>query len=225
MVSNRQKSDLQYVNSWWLKKLQADYEVEQKHIAAGQLLTEASLPLVDLGAGTGVFMRLLEEKFPTGNITGVELSDLAISNKICQSPIIQQNINTWRSDSTVKTVSLIDVIEHIPDPEPLIQQLCQQTEHILIACPNFNFIKARVDILLGKIPFQNRTRRGGHVYWCQLKSLRALFDRTGLVIKQENHLYPKNYMPWIRTLLNLAPATFAHEFVFLLQVKRQQTNA
>mgnify|MGYP000096521156 CR=1 FL=1 len=206
-----------YLDDWWTKKIGQNYDVQPKHVSALQLLAPNHFPLYDLGAGAGVFLKFLEENFPDSNTRGVEISETAISNKKCGSPIEMGDIVKWQPTNDVKTASLIDVIEHIPDPVPLLQNIAIHTEYLLITCPNFNFIQARWDVLTGKIPFQNSVRRGGHVYWCQLESLISVFNQAGLSIVATNHLYPRNGNKVLRYLFSKLPKVFAHEFVFLLK--------
>lgn len=211
--------DNEYLNTWWNKKLGQNYGVQWKHIAAATLLTNEHFPLVDLGAGSGIFLKLIEVRFPGEKLEGVELSETAIRNKVCMSPIAKGNVLQWLPTDRVVTISLIDVIEHIPDPEPLLSQVAKYADHILIACPNFNFVKARWDVLMGRVPFQNRVGRGGHTYWCQINALTACFEKNGLCVVGFNHLYPRNGNRLLRWVLNWWPSMFAHEFIFLLKTR------
>jgi len=127
------------------------------------------------------------------------------------------DIAQWSPTERVSTMSLIDVIEHLPDPEPLLRHLAEFAEYVLIACPNFNFVKARWDVLMGRIPFQNRVGRGGHIYWCQIDVLMACFEKYGFNVVGFNHLYPRNGNKPLRRILDKWPSMFAHEFVFLLK--------
>lgn len=206
-----------YVDTWWEPKLKQSYDLQPKHKAALSLIRETDFPLVDLGAGNGVFLKAIEEKFPDKSCYGVELSHLAVSQKICQSPIEEGNIIEWEpGHQEVRTATLIDVLEHLDDPSLLLRQVANYASIAIIACPNFNFLQARIDMLLGKIPFQNKPARGGHVYWCQYDSLLKLFAECNFRVMAEQHLYPQHHNPWIRKIGKLRPPLFAHEFIFLL---------
>lgn len=206
-----------YLNAWWVQKLGQNYGVQWKHIAAAQLLNSDHFPLVDLGAGAGVFLKLLEERFHNVRLSGVEISDAAIENKTCSSGIEKGNIEYWQPVNNISCISLIDVIEHIPDPAPLIKKVAAHCDYLLVACPNFNFIKARWDVLLGRVPFQNRVGRGGHVYWCQFGTLMAFFEKSCFSIVATNHLYPKNNNIFLRKVFEMWPSLLAHEFIYLLK--------
>ena len=214
------ESNAGYLDAWWSQKLDQKYGVQWKHIAAAQLLSSDRFPMVDLGAGVGVFLKLIEERFPGVEMSGVEISETAIKNKVCFSPIAQSDLATWKPVGRVATVSLIDVVEHIADPEPLLETIAHFSDYLILACPNFNYLEARWEVLQGKIPFQNRVGRGGHVYWCQYGSLIQLFEKAGFSVIGENHIYPKNGNSFLRRIFGWWPTLFAHEFVFMLQVVR-----
>jgi hypothetical protein len=204
---------------WWQSKLAHSYGLQRKHTAALALIQTDDFPLVDLGAGNGIFLKALEDRYPEKPVYGVELSEVAVSQKLCKTKIEQGSILEWYPrQKSIKTVTLIDVIEHLLNPEQLLSQVTGYASQVLIACPNFNFYQARIDVMLGKIPFQNKPSRGGHVYWCQYNSLLKLFSDCKLKIAQENHIYPKNNYHLARIIGNLRPSLFACEFVFLLTV-------
>lgn len=216
------QTNTDYLNAWWKQKLGKNYGVQLKHIAAAQLLTSKHFPLADLGAGSGVFLKLLEERFHDAELSGVEISDTAVENKICSSRIEKGNLEFWQPGGNISCISLVDVIEHMPDPELILDNFAKHCEYLLLTCPNFNFIKARWDVLIGRIPFQNRINRGGHIYWCQYELIKKALKRSGFTVIGENHLYPKNHHGLLRRILNLRPAIFAHEFVFIAKQLRNK---
>jgi|GEM_PF-5827333 len=216
-MKHQQQTD--YLDHWWEGKLTQNYTTQPKHLGAGELLEKEHFPLVDLGCGPGVFLKHLEECFPGENLFGLEISNTAIENKICASPVERGEVQSWAPTTKVTTISLIDVIEHIPDPGPLLTRLSTIADYFLLACPNFHYFQARIDVALGRIPFQNRVARGGHVYWCEYNSLIELCRGCGLEVIKSNHLYPKHQWKWLRRILGCKPSLFAHEFVFLLKRK------
>lgn len=206
-----------YFDSWWHDKLRDGYGLQHKHLAAAELLDESCFPLLDIGAGTGIFLKLLEEKKRDAGIEGLELSEQAILARSCASRIHHGDIMSWRPTAPVVTASLLDVIEHMQDPEALLRRVGSYARFVLVTCPNFNFLKARLSVLAGEIPFQNKAARGGHVFWCQHENLLEIFRATGFEVLAVNHLYPKNHLKIVKKLLSKWPGIFAHEFVFLLK--------
>lgn len=207
-----------YLDSWWKEKKDQGYCTQAKHLSVLGTLMPEDFPLVDLGTGDGTFLSLVEEAFPGQHCEGVEVSSEAIRGKKCSSRIFHSDLFHWRdSERKFSTVTLIDVIEHLPNPEALFMQLAETATHLILACPNFSFLLARLDMLIGKIPFQNREARGGHIYWCQYSSLRRLFSQTGFEVAQEMHLFPRNNNRLLRAIFQMRPSLFAHEFVFRLR--------
>lgn len=210
-----------YSDEWWQSKLLPDTSVQWKHLAALAMLSENSFPMVDLGAGRGVFIQAVSQKFPGLPVSGVEMSRVAIENSVCKAAIEEASILEWRPMQTrVRTACMIDVIEHLSDPVQVLRHVADYADEILIACPNFNFLRARIDVALGKVPFQNKPARGGHVYWCQYDGIKSLFADCGLAICAERHIYPKNENVLASAIGRLRPSLLAHEFVFLLTNKR-----
>lgn len=218
-MSNVELQGQAYVDTWWEGKQASGYAVQWKHTAALALLAPEHFPLVDLGAGVGVFLRLVEERFPGADAAGLELSAVAVKEKVCQAPIAVGSLLEWTPPEgrRPRTVAMLDVLEHLHDPAATLRHLAGHADHVLITCPNFNAFQARFDMLLGRIPFQNRPARGGHVFWCQHRALLKMFADCGWEVAAENHLYPKNGWKLARALGGLRPSFFSFCFVFLLR--------
>jgi hypothetical protein len=166
----------------------------------------------------------IEKKFPEKKIFGVEGASVAIKKKVCKSNIIEFDIEKWEDFNGIKTVILTDIIEHLHNPYDLLKKISENVENIIIVCPNFNFINLRLQMLFGKIPFQNKISRGGHVFWCQYEELKKKFNVLGLKIKKENHLYPKESIKFLNAVFNKRPSFFSYAFVFLLNKKNKLNN-
>ena len=203
----------------WRDRLQRYGTPQRKHRIALALLQGAApaFPLVDVGAGPGTFLKLVEEAFPAAAACGIDASGFAAQQRFCASDIIEGSAETWRPPAKVATVACIDVIEHVPSPEPFLAHIASYADRIILICPNFNFYQQRIDVLLGRIPFQNKPQRGGHVYWCQYASLRKLFASCRLSVEAELHEYPKHDWRLARAIGGLRPALFASAFGFRLR--------
>jgi hypothetical protein len=205
------------LDQWWETKKSMGYAMQPKHKALLSMIGEDCFPLVDLGAGTGVFLDAVEHAYPGREAFGVELSGGAILNKVCASEIVRSGLLEWEpGHRSVKVATIIDVLEHLDNPEEVLRHVAGFAPTLVIACPNFSHFSARWAVLLGRVPFQNRLERGGHVYWCQYRGLRALFDRCGYAVAEERHLYTKHAISALRALFSLRPSLMAHEFLFKL---------
>jgi 2-polyprenyl-3-methyl-5-hydroxy-6-metoxy-1,4-benzoquinol methylase len=213
-------ADQEFLNNWWKIKGSNNKSPALKHFHVMSLISKHSFPLCDIGAGLGLFMRLLEGNWSDKKIFGVDGSNYAVLNKQCTSEIYFSDIRSWAPSEHVETVTMIDVLEHLPEPKKVLEHVKSYTNHLIIACPNFNFIKGRLEMLLGDIPFQNRIGRGGHVYWCNYYELRKMFSELSLEIVEECHMYPRRKNKLLGYFFSKFPAVFAHEFIFKLRLKR-----
>lgn len=209
--------DSEALNDWWRLKKLDKIDVPLKHSHVLSMLDASSFPLVDLGCGTGKFLQCVEACWPDSELLGVEGSEYAVSNKLCQSSIICSDIRQWSPSRLVRSAVLIDVIEHITSPESLLEHVGGFADNIIVACPNFNHFSARISVLVGRVPFQNRPQRGGHIYWCNYNSLLNLFAVLRFSVVSERHIYTKQNWKIARKIGSFAPSLFAHEFVFHLR--------
>ena len=68
-------------------------------------------------------------------------------------------------DNSFDIVISLDVLEHLYAPENLIKEAVRVSKrHLIIGVPNFNSLPARLQVLFGAVPENNRPNKG-HVYW------------------------------------------------------------
>jgi ubiquinone/menaquinone biosynthesis C-methylase UbiE len=71
--------------------------------------------LLDVGAGNGAFLHLLEQQHSKIKLSGIEYTIGGIRNKICNAKIHQGSIDKLPfDDQSVDIVSALEVIEHLP---------------------------------------------------------------------------------------------------------------
>lgn len=218
MINKDNTSDQEFLNNWWKIKGESISLPALKHLYVMKGIDDNSFPLCDLGSGVGVFMLLLEKTWPGRKIFGVDGSDYAVLNKCCSSQIYCADVVHWIPVDSVEMVTMIDVLEHLPDPKKALKNIKTYTNQLIIACPNFNFIKGRFEMLVGRIPFQNKVSRGGHVYWCNYFELKRLFSELSMEIVEEYHIYPREKNKLLRYFFSKWPSVFSHEFIFKLKI-------
>jgi len=204
------------VNQWWAHH-KSSYSVQQKHFNVIQLIDKlfSSVPfnLYDIGAGTGVLLSELEELYHSCYFCGFDLSQEAILNKVCNSNIVLHDINSSLSleqisNSNINIACFVDVLEHLPNPSLALSTLPQSIDYLLISVPNFNHLSARISCLLGRVPFQNKPQRGGHIYWFNYSVLCQLLTDSGWKIILENNLYPNPAYKSLSSLKQLSATSF-----------------
>ena len=209
------------MSDFWDKKWTEDYGAfHKKYYVAYRLLNKSDInkKILDFGSGNGNFFDLLiKHGFKKENLYTYDISKKAI--EICQKKGYKV-IEDLNESINFDIISLIDVLEHIADPYEFLNKLKTKTKEFIVIVPNFNSYKQRIEVLLGKIPFQNKIQRGGHILWVNYNFLLDLFEKLNLEIVDNYHLYSKtkgkNSLSY--RLQNNFPNFFANSFGFRLEV-------
>jgi hypothetical protein len=81
----------------------------------GELIPEHATTLLDVGAGQGSFLQLLELSRPTLGLHGLERSQAAIANAVSTTPIQLGSIEALPfADRSTDVVTALEVLEHLP---------------------------------------------------------------------------------------------------------------
>jgi 2-polyprenyl-3-methyl-5-hydroxy-6-metoxy-1,4-benzoquinol methylase len=145
--------DTDYDLNWW----------DHAHREVYQQFIETFLPktgegsLLDVGCGLGFFVKTVMEKRPEWNVLGYEMSANAVKfakernglTNVYEGVVQSGNIK----ENSIDIVTLWDVIEHIPKPDPLLQYIhtiLKPGGFLFLQTPNFpiQLIKARLKVLL-----------------------------------------------------------------------------
>lgn len=205
-----------FENKRWASLVQRE---EFRHRAALSLVKGTVL---DVGCGDGLLLEGLQKQ---GQVSvGVDLSEAAV--KICT----EKGFDVRRIDGEHKlpfeagsfdTVVALDVLEHLYEPEILLSELHRVARtYVVVGVPNFSSLAARVQVLFGFVPENNRPHKG-HVYWFTWSVLRSLVEKQnfGIEVLKTNTLWER--VPVLsfgmRTLAHLFPGVFALSFVVRLK--------
>lgn len=150
--------------------------------------------LLDVGCFTGFFLELAQEQ--GWETWGIEPSIWAkIQAKKRGIRIIGEDIgNIGLKKSFFDTVTLWDVIEHLPYPKKTLKNIrsCLKNKGVLaIGTPNIESFVAK--ILKGKFPFLGRM----HLMLYSPKTLKRLLQQSGfdiLCVKSYGRIYPLYYI-------------------------------
>ena len=152
---------VKFENRRWLGK---DQELVWRHRAALELVQEE--PVLDLGGGDGLFLKLLQEK-GFRNLMLLDISPVAVQKahaKGLEAEVVDITKPLPFADKSFGTVCALDVLEHLYDPLCLLREMARVGRSVVVVVPNFHYWKGRLWMLLGKIPFQCKPQRG-HVHW------------------------------------------------------------
>lgn len=209
------------MNNFWNDKWTNNYGAFHKKyfIALGLLKTDdITKTILDIGSGNGnLFDLLLQNGFQKNNLYASDISTKAL--EICKEKGYNTLSQTNRIDINFDIITMIDVLEHIENPEHFLTELTQHTNELIIVVPNFNSYKQRIEVLQGKIPFQNKIQRGGHILWVNHHFLLNLFEKCNLSIVDTYHLFSKtnDKKSLSYKVQNIFPNLFANSFGYRVE--------
>lgn len=126
--------------------------------------------LLDIGSGDGAVLKAVRADFK-GKIFATDVSDVALD------VLEKQGFDTLRFDinnvlsvknvPTVDHISILEVLEHIPNPELLLIELLPKVRRsIFISVPNSGYYAYRLRLMLGRFPMQWVSHPGEHLrFW------------------------------------------------------------
>lgn len=190
---------------------------EFRHDMAVALTPKGSV--LDVGCGDGLLLQMLKERGIEAQ--GVDISDVAVDVCTKKGFTVQQNDFTTDAlpfgEGTFDTVIALDVLEHVYNPENLLSEMNRVAKSVVvISVPNFGSLPARLQVLLGRVPENNRPNKG-HLYWFTWKVLTDLLSKENLVIEAERFNTMWERVPLVgivtKTLARMLPSMFALSFV------------
>ena len=138
-------------------------------------------PVLDVGGGDGLLLRMLRER-GLKELAMTDLSPVGVERAReagFDGTIADATLRLPFQDQSFGTVCALDVLEHLRDPSPALEEMVRVGRQIVIVVPNFAHLKERILMLAGQIPFQSRPQRG-HSYWINLATLKKLIESAGL---------------------------------------------
>ncbi len=200
-------------NNYWTSHEQ---RVEFRHEAALELLSAADGPVMDVGCGDGLFLYLMKEKGIEG--WGCDHSEAALD--ACRRRGLVVEACDFAAgvlpSRPARTATVLDVLEHVYEPERLLGALHQSVETLIVGVPNFVSLPARLQVFVGGVPENNRPRQG-HVYWFTRDVLLRLLERTGWQVETVRWNLPWAHVPIVGPLVTmvsrLCPSLLGLSFV------------
>ena len=196
-------------------------KIEFRHRAALSLLPHGEV--LDIGCGDGLLLRLLREKGIAAR--GIDLSEAAVA--ICCADGLEVTAHDFTvkplplPDHSIEYVVALDVLEHVYDPAAILAEMARvASAAVIIGVPNFSSLPARLQVLAGRVPENNRPNKG-HIYWFNWRVVSALAAKCGLHIAEMRVNAPWERMPIIDGAMHQFaewfPNLFALSFVVRLE--------
>jgi methionine biosynthesis protein MetW len=174
--------------------------------------------VLDLGCGDGMLLAEIAKKGAT--CTGIDLSEktaaLARERGVdCRVHDLTEKLPF--PDNSFEHVILLDVLEHVYYPGDVLREAARVSSmYVYISTPNFVSLPARIQVLCGKVPENNKPRMG-HVYWMTQAVVSGLARHSGLVLDESYNNTFWEDKPLIgsitRRLVRIWPSLFALSFV------------
>ena len=205
----------EFENKRWRKSNQA---IVFRHAKTIEMI-EKGQKVLDIGCGDGLLLSALAQKGVSA--FGIDISEEGV--KKCREKGLDVSVvditteNLPFQDGTFDTVVMLDVLEHVYEPEVLLEEAVRVSKkYIIISVPNFNSLPARLQILFGKVPENNRPNKG-HVYWFNYDNLTKMIGQYDLHIMdiRVNTVFENRFLlgDLTRFFARIFPSLFALSFV------------
>lgn len=210
------------------KKFQEGYwkqnklALQERHKIALKLIDKG--PVLDLGCGDGLLLKKLKEK--KIECEGLDLSNEAVSKAKKRGAKARQfDFTTEKlpyTSNKFENILLLDVLEHLFQPENILKEASRVGKNIILTVPNFAYAQSRLESLLGKIP-QVLSRKKGHAYYFNEKELIRIINLCNLKIERIEYYFPLSNIPLIgylsKNIGKLRPSFFSTLFAAKLSKK------
>jgi methionine biosynthesis protein MetW len=181
--------------------------------------------VLDLGVGDGALLRYLVEQrgvigygldvspkaveFCRAQCLNVELADI-------NRPVGEAVAAYFKGVQDFDYIILSEIIEHLPDPESLLNELRGYTRKaIIVSIPNTGFHQHRLRLLMGRFPLQWVVTPGEHLRFWTRADFHWWARQMGFTIARE---VPYEGTPLLKDVL---PGLFAAAFVYVLKERTE----
>ena len=196
--------------------------LEFRHRSALEMAEEGAA--LDLGCGDGAFLDVLRERGIDAE--GADISSEAVArcaqkdHRVKLIDIAHERLPF--DDKMFDSVFVLDVLEHLYNPGNFLKEAARiSRSRLIIGVPNFNSLPARIQVLLGRVPENNKPSQG-HVYWFNERELRKMLEDADLkLVELRTNTFWEDVpvIKYIMKLLkNLLPGIFALSFVVKVKI-------
>jgi len=202
-----------FENKRWNK---GDQKRVFRHDAALSLIDGGTV--LDLGCGDGLLLGLLRDKGVSGE--GLDISPVSV--EMCLRKGIKATVHSFDDplpyeNASFDTVILLDVLEHVYDPVPLLKEAVRVSrDGVIVGVPNFSSFPARLQTLFGRVPENNQPHKG-HIYWFNYNVLCNLAKKTGVTISMFKANTFRPFSKLLPAVIRMMPNLFALSFVVFLK--------
>ncbi len=196
-----------------------------RHAKALEMI-EKGQKVLDIGCGDGLLLSALAKKGVTG--FGVDVSEEG-ARKCREKGLDVSAVDISAGslplkDDSFDTVVMLDVLEHVYAPEELLKEAVRiSKKYVIISVPNFNSLPARLQVLFGQVPENNRPNKG-HIYWFNKRNLMAMFLQYDLEVDVFSANTFFDGVPIVGRLMRFLTQRFPSVFGLSFVVKLKKTE-
>jgi methionine biosynthesis protein MetW len=145
--------------------------------------------VLDLGVGDGAILKYLIDHRQV-DAYGLDISQKAVD--FCQSIGIKADladINVPIGEGIADhydAIIMTEIIEHLPDPEALLNRLRDRADLLIVSIPNTGYHQHRLRLLMGKFPLQWVVTPGEHLRFWTMVDFRWWARQLGFQIMAED---------------------------------------
>lgn len=206
-------------DAYWDEKFETGAGVlsdwRRRRAAVFASLVQPGDRVLDLGVGDGALLRYMIDNAGIEGL-GIDISPKAVA--FCRSQgldvhlaDVNEPLDAYLTEP-VDYVVLSEIIEHIPDPERLLNDLRPHVRKgIIVSVPNTGFYQHRLRLLFGRFPLQWLVTPGEHLrFWTHADFLWWARQLDFEVVRA----VPYQGTPGLKAVL---PSVFAAAFVYWLR--------
>lgn len=175
--------ELDYDEYWSTRSVD---EVHPRFDLIAQLVPPDSRVL-DIGCGDGSLLLHLAATRDAAGL-GVDISAVAVEHARARGvscDVVDITDPAYRVPPDIDVVIISEVLEHIPDPEAVLQRIRSHgPEHVIVTVPNTGYLEHRLRLLFGRFPVQWLLHPGEHVRFWTVADFRITAAATGFTVRR-----------------------------------------
>ncbi|MCI0641898.1 MAG: class I SAM-dependent methyltransferase [Gemmataceae bacterium] len=172
--------------------------------------------MVEIGCGDGSLLAALKEQ-RQARVKGYDVSVVAVQKaraKGVDAEVRDAITHGLQDGDKPDYVIIADCLEHLPNPEALLERLRGQTNKaILISIPNSCYWRYRFRVLFGSFMVQWVAHPGEHLRFWSISDMRWWLNQLGFEAR-------RSYATWgIPLLKRIWPSMFAQNVLYVVKEK------
>lgn len=152
----------EFYDAYWRTRLDLEPDIITTAPARARIVSEFVRPgwsVLDLGCGDGSFLACLTEIVPGLRVRGADLSEAALETARRRGlDVVPIDLSdpSWSMPGRHDVVTMLEVIEHLPDAESAVLRAAASADRqLIVSIPNLGFVEQRLRLLAGRGPLTN----------------------------------------------------------------------